>query len=568
MRTTKHSIVPYGFLFLIILFAQTNRAIGGAGARRMSCVVRVQVDSAVMPMDFKTVAALLRSDAVAGRAAIDVFEMKSDGGRDLYQIEPLASGDADVVQLALDVQLPDGVKTAAREFGDALIENLRVELGKFFDVQVKKLQERLKRGQDDVERAQKQFRAALQKGVPDKGDIINLRPDDAEACRLLEQMVDLSLLKSETPLGEAVKMLSRSVEPPLKIVVFWKDLLDNAQIKPATPIGMDGPAAIQLEAGLKTVLNAVAGGFTQLDYIVEHGVVTVATVDSLPPLQMEACVHRVPALIKAMGQTKPLVGMIMEAVEPESWFDMADYGEGTIQPIGDGDLLVRQSRVVHLKIQQALQQIASGFPVALPTDVSRDVLDGQMGLLQSYRDELQAELDGLQNDLAERERARANLAKQHNKNSWDSVHMNLQEIVNELETLKRKVSAVVLDPPSAYDVDAIIHKVKACIERSKDHPPALRPYTVHDMGSPWHPSSEVAALMKRLSFHQAALEAVTDRIAQVDRMLIGPRVFDPEVERIRRAAGRLQEATVRVEDLAQRLANPRAPLVTPLGRND
>ena len=227
-----------------------------------------------------------------------------------------------------------------------------------------------------------------------------------------------------------------------------------------------------------------------------------------------------------------------------------------------------QTRTSHQAIQRLLRQLAAASLVTLPVDVSTELLDEQMDVLMSHRDKLTAELDALQKDLAEVERDRAATEARYNQNSWDSIGMDLQEVVNELETMKRKIAVALGDPPSTAEIDAMTRKVRSCIERSENHPPALRPYTTHDLGLPWHTSPEAAALMKRVSSRQAALDAVADRIAEVDRLLIGPRVFDPEVDRIRRAAGRLHEATMRVEDLEQRLSNPRPPAVTVLGSVD
>lgn len=567
MGTVRRSIVPCLFLALLVLCIGAEVATGAAGARRMSCVVRARVDPAVMPMDFKTVAVLLRSDGVAGRAASDVWGAESEQGRDFYRVEPLASEEADIVQLALAVQLPDGVQTAARAFGDALIENLRVELQQVFDAQVEELQARLRASRQEVETAQRQYCEAVEQGMPDEDEEIKLHPDDEITYRQLDETVDLSGLSPEMPLAEAVRVLSSSVEPRLRVVVLWKDLLDNAQIESTTPIDMYGLGVVQLEAGLKALLRAVAGGFTQLDYVIDHGVVTVATDDSLPALPMEARVHRVPATIRTMRQAKSLAPLVM-AIEPETWFDLADYGEGTVEPIGEAELLILQTRPIHRKIQQFLRELAAATRPTLPVDVSQETLGGQMHLLLAYRDKLQAELADLEERQDEQERARTEAEERHSRNSWDQVSNDLREIVYDLQALRAATSSNASGPPRTDEIDRIIDKAKTCLERPKREPPAWRPFTFSDLGSPWSPSAEELALMKRLSSQRAAIQAVTDRIAEIDRLLAGPRVFDPEVDRIRRAAARFQEATARVEDLQQRLANPRPPSVTVLGGAD
>jgi type II secretory pathway component GspD/PulD (secretin)/tetratricopeptide (TPR) repeat protein len=110
-------------------------------------------------------------------------------------------------------------------------------------------------------------------------------PADAVINKLLDQAVNLTALTQETTLREAIEILQNSVDPPLSIVVYWKDLSENAFIEPDAPINIDGQAltAIPLRVGLTRVLESVSsGGMAKLAYMVEYGVITVATEDALP----------------------------------------------------------------------------------------------------------------------------------------------------------------------------------------------------------------------------------------------------------------------------------------------
>ncbi len=579
MKTTQHLILLSGLLAIVALSELPNvpglqartdatEAESERGAHRTSFLVRVRTDTALLPMDFETLKALLRCDAVAGRASIDVLDISSRRSDGFFNVEPVASGEKGVVQLALDVHLPVTVKGVAVAFGNALVENLRVELGRAFQDRIRDLEDRLDRAKVQVEAAERDFREILKQGAARMGEDIELDPADEVVYRQLERTVDLSSLTPEMPLSEAIRRLSHSVEPPLKIVVLWRELLDTAEIEPSAPIDIHGPAAVRLDTGLRVLLNGVAGGFTQLDYAIDAGVITVASIDGLPTPRMEARVHCVPALVRAMGQTRQLARMIPEVVQPESWYEMTEFGEGTIKLLGDAKLLIWQTRPIHREIQQFLRRIATDFPVTLPIDVSQTALNEQMQLLRSYRDKLQAELDHLQEQMTERERVRSEMEEQYNRNSWDSLHADFREIAHELGTLRREIAGKASNSPSVDEIDRIIVRARACMERSNEHPPALRPFTLHDMGSLWHPSPEVAVLMKRLSSQQAVLEAVTSRIAQVDRLLVGPQFFDTDVNRIQRSARRLQEAIARVDDWEPRLLNPEASSVTILGAID
>jgi hypothetical protein len=94
--------------------------------------------------------------------------------------------------------------------------------------------------------------------------------------------VDLSALTYHTTFSEAIDILRHSTEPPLKIIVLWRDLSENAYVEPETPIKMDGVSGIRLRTGLELVLRSVYSGFAELGYVVKGGVIIIATNESLP----------------------------------------------------------------------------------------------------------------------------------------------------------------------------------------------------------------------------------------------------------------------------------------------
>jgi len=218
-------------------------------------------------------------------------------------------------------------------------------------------------------------------------------PADAAVYKQLDEVVDLSEFTSEMPLGEAIGVLKNSVDPPLKIVVLWKDLYDNADIDQTTPINMDAISAVPLGAAMKLLLDSVSGGFANLGYVVENGVITIATKESLPsPLitlvydvtdllgrpadyyaespeeitadveqagaegfQIENEVDRDELLAQATRRAEALVTLIQESVEPDSWFDAG--GEGTITIHANKKLIVLQTRKAHSELDELLRQL-------------------------------------------------------------------------------------------------------------------------------------------------------------------------------------------------------------------
>ncbi len=87
----------------------------------------------------------------------------------------------------------------------------------------------------------------------------------------------------EMTFSEAINILRNSTVPPLNIAVLWRDLEQNADIYRDTPIGMDGVSRVPLRTHLKLLLMSVsAGSVEKLGYVVEGGIIIIATQNSLP----------------------------------------------------------------------------------------------------------------------------------------------------------------------------------------------------------------------------------------------------------------------------------------------
>jgi hypothetical protein len=82
--------------------------------------------------------------------------------------------------------------------------------------------------------------------------------------------------------AEAIELIKYCVDPPLQIAVLWKDLYDNADIDRTTPINMDAISGISPGTALKLLLASVSGSYNDLGYVVEDGIIIIATTESLP----------------------------------------------------------------------------------------------------------------------------------------------------------------------------------------------------------------------------------------------------------------------------------------------
>ncbi|MHC5165106.1 MAG: hypothetical protein ACYSOI_07150, partial [Planctomycetota bacterium] len=109
------------------------------------------------------------------------------------------------------------------------------------------------------------------------------------APSILDREIDFSSLTTDTAFEEAVDLIRNSATPPrnsatppLPVVVLWSDLSENAFIEKDQPIGVDRLGVMKLGAGLRAITRSLWGiGITSVDFIVEDGVITIASKESL-----------------------------------------------------------------------------------------------------------------------------------------------------------------------------------------------------------------------------------------------------------------------------------------------
>ncbi|MFZ0033987.1 MAG: hypothetical protein WAK60_03225 [Sedimentisphaerales bacterium] len=225
---------------------------------------------------------------------------------------------------------------------------------------------------------------------------IGRSPADAAVYKQLDEIVDLSQLTPEMPFSEAIEILKNAVAPPLKIVVNWRDLYDNADIDRTTAINMDPISAVPLRKALELLLEAVSGGFANINYVVAGGVITIATAESLPS-EMETLVYDITDLIgrpadfyaqtggtvtaategeagteqlgggqqeqitrdqlnqEAITRADNLVLLIQQTVAPTSW--VGEGGEGSITVYEHKKLVIHQTREIHNAVGKMLEEL-------------------------------------------------------------------------------------------------------------------------------------------------------------------------------------------------------------------
>lgn len=176
----------------------------------------------------------------------------------------------------LEVRFPNDdpeIKPLAEEFLAAVIENMEDILKEIYIAQRNLLDGPSVSVQLELHKAKLKF-----EGLTDDS------PASKAIKKQLDMTVDVSKLKSDTPIYEALDMLSKSVKPALPLTVMWKDLSDNAFIENEEPIGIDGQnlTAVRLGTALDLVLKSVGAGLTKLGYAIEGGILIIATSEQLP----------------------------------------------------------------------------------------------------------------------------------------------------------------------------------------------------------------------------------------------------------------------------------------------
>ncbi|MBP7049924.1 MAG: hypothetical protein KBE65_02810 [Phycisphaerae bacterium] len=165
--------------------------------------MKVTADPNVMPMSFDVLESLLRSDAVAGKAAqqtwpagygardtfFDVSPL-ADSGPQKRTANDLASREARMMLFELQIHVSNDVAPAAREFSGALIENLETELQKLFAARDSALRRQLAEARTLQDAIHRQFDSLVVQSRSAHIEHIRLDPEDEAVRRQLEEELD------------------------------------------------------------------------------------------------------------------------------------------------------------------------------------------------------------------------------------------------------------------------------------------------------------------------------------------------------------------------------------------
>jgi hypothetical protein len=467
------------------------------------------------------------------------------------------------VLLSLRIHLNQEVSPAAWEFMNALIKNLRDALGRAFEECRFNLRGQLELAVSRRDKARSQLSELMDEPELELVSITDTEFDPADErvyAVLGHETVDLSPLTPEMPFAEAIDILKDSVDPPLKIVVLWRDLLDNAEIEQTTPINMEGLAEIRLGTALDLLLKAVSDGSAELSYAVNNGVITIATVESLPR-NLKTIVYEIPSFVHVAGSAG-LSRIIRETIEPESWLDAG--GKGTIKHLAN-KLAIRQTPEIHRKIQQFLKTVKTDVAVALPTEVPVE-------MLQRSRAEILREKQKLEMEIARLEARRSAIEEQMvrtTKEAREQVHsdpvtveleriveLQMQQVQREKELVKEAAAHL----NELADAEAKLARAKIELARRREE------LTKSAGGGQMAKfSDDLADMLIELYEKKAELQVVTSQLEEAETQLAAATTLEPDVLRVRRARQIFEIADRRASQLEALLAYLQPPTVTVVG---
>ncbi|MHC4395958.1 MAG: hypothetical protein ACYS1A_09930 [Planctomycetota bacterium] len=566
MKTKKLTILVVTVILLTTASLQAEEKTKlTSNTRTASCLVKVTIDPAILPLNYDNIEYLLSSSAIAGKAGREVLNISHNEAAKLLEAIPLAqsanlstssptvlptdkeyqdemmrmmqemglgmetmdssssrtrrqdardsrersrtsrrggggrtgggrrrtsrtttpaksptsTGDQPLL-FHLHVELPDEVQPLAEEFLTALTDNLQQTLTDAYGTYDIQLRNYLQFAHSQRDNAQAQLSEAMA-----------LTPADVAAIRQLEEIVGLSQLSPEMSLSEAIEELRNAVEPPLQIIVLWRDLIDSADIDQTTPINMDAVSGVSLKAALKIILKSVSGGLAELAYEIENGIITIATRDALPTTQQNFLQN---------NQMDISVDILL------------DKKQDLLQDKQELEMEVASLNARRSAIEIQIAKISK--------EIADKVKDDPITV------ELQGIVDGLTRQLVDK---------------------------NKLKEAGRATSA---------ELDEMRQKLaRTRLELARELSNSARTYQLAQF------NNEYANSMVGTAEKTAMLRIVTDQLRQTEQQLTAATTFDPRLSRMRTAREAFEIADRRVNQLEILAANLQPPTVTVLGVN-
>ncbi len=478
--------------------------------------------------------------------------------------KPVSSVEEQTCLFSLNIDLPENVKPAAREFLSALIENLRHVLDESYDAYVDELRSQFKFAEHRRDLAEAQLAETTSQVEIKVTPPIEPPMADVIIHDRLEAVVDLSNLTQPMSFEEVVVELEKAVDPPLQIQPNWKDLLEKADIEPTTPALMDLLTGVKLRKALELLLDGLSSDKVRLGYVVDEGVIVIATKDGLPR-KMVTHVYEIPALAHSQGSARGLVQTIQKSVEPDSWLGHGELGEGTISVSMGNKLAIYQTYEVHKKIKKFLESMTKNIPASTPSQVPPEMF------LSEKRDLLR-EKQGIEMEIARLE-ARQEAIEKQIVQIKDQVEAKIQPdpVIDELQKLIAMHTEQLALAEKLYETGRSagkeISEIKEKLARARiDLAKRRQQLSLSAGGDRMQKyNAELADITIELAERTAALNILKEQLGRTENQLAAATMVDPKVSRIRTAARAFERADQRVDELNARLVNLRPPTLSIIG---
>jgi len=280
--------------------------------------------------------------------SVDVDHLVRDSSSDLYSASVLITYDT------------DSSRKAAIALARGMAANLQSSLHRAYIDAADRLDSQRRHALEQQEEMQRNL---------DRLNRIEASPKvPSSVIQHLDTRVDLSELQPEVSAAEAFEMLRQSVDPPLSIVVLWKELLDMGDIEPVTPIDMEGIPDVRLGTALKLLLKSLSGGFCDLHSRIEDDVIVVG-------IQSDSSLEEQNLLALAKLESVDRIFSRRQDLRLKK---------------DDMEMATAQSRARAMAIEQAIVQINNRIDKALKTDPMVATLEP---LLKPLEEEIRG-LDG------------------------------------------------------------------------------------------------------------------------------------------------------------------------------